>query len=114
MKPGELPHRVTLEYDAGSPPASDPAVTDDLGVPVSDWQAVAEVWARVTPTGGRELVQDGGVQSQDDYEVKLRWRDGLHSGMRFRLADGTILAINAITNPDGRQVWLTAACKRQG
>jgi SPP1 family predicted phage head-tail adaptor len=54
----------------------------DSGEPHDAWVEVAKIWAAIDPVLGREF-SEGGIQAEANVKIRIRWRDGLHAGMRI-------------------------------
>lgn len=69
MKAGELDVRISIET---------PTVTrDDSGGPVHTWALFAEVYAKLTPLRGRELVAAAQVMPDAEMKFTIRYRTGI-------------------------------------
>lgn len=99
---GELRTRAILETPVD--------MVDDSGALVRGWQAVASVWASVSPKRGAEIFVAGEQESVLTSEVVLRWRPDVASPMRFRIG-GRALLIRAAFDPDGRRSFLVCTCE---
>lgn len=102
MKAGDLRERVRLEL------LSDPS--DGVGGQVESWTFVADLWASVLPTGGRETLEAGALTGVQGWRVRLRWQEGLGTRHRFVWRDRA-LNIRSIEDPDGRRQQLLAFCE---
>jgi SPP1 family predicted phage head-tail adaptor len=108
VKPGDLPHRITLEVQ--------PAELDrnSLGEPVDSWSAWREVWANVEEAGSRELLLAQQVNPELTHRITIRWRAGVTAEMRVNWRGRIINLDGPPTNPDGRRVWLVLLGKEIG
>ncbi|MFA5900726.1 MAG: phage head closure protein [Hyphomicrobium sp.] len=94
---GELRTRVVLE----APERAD----DGGGGAAVTWSTVADVWARVSPSGGGEAFELDRVAGKVSHEIVIRYRDGVTPSMRFAIG-ARVLDIRAAFDPDGRRHWL--------
>ena len=109
---GELRTRVTIQ--------SEVQVADSGGGAYHAWSTVATTWAKVEPLSGRELLQAEQLQSEVTHLITIRYRSGLHAGMRViegepDTADepsggGLVWNIRTVTNPDQHKRWLELRC----
>lgn len=102
---GEFRHRLTLEAPVRT--------ADEGGTAVVTWTAVAEVWAAIRPTSGRERVDADRLTGHVTHEIRIRWRAGVDATQRFRLGP-RIFAINAARDLDERRRLLVCACEEVG
>lgn len=72
---GQLRHRVTLQRNAVT---QDP----DTGEMVSGWQDVAQVWAAILPSSGREFIAAAAAQSEVQGKIVIRFRGDVDASMR--------------------------------
>lgn len=94
---GELRTRLVLETPARS--------GDGGGGSAVTWSTLAEVWARVTASGGGEAFSLDRVSGKVSHEIVVRYRDGVTPAMRFRMGS-RVFDIRAAFDPDGRRRWL--------
>ncbi|MFZ5913631.1 MAG: phage head closure protein [Pseudomonadota bacterium] len=99
---GGLRQRVKLQRRISTP--------DGGGGADSGWADIAEVWAEVTPTGGREAQQGMRLASLNSYRVRLRFRADVSTADRM-LFDGRILNIRSLINMASRGRWLECVCE---
>lgn len=85
---GKLRHRVQIQR---------PVPEQDLqtGEPITDWQAVADTWADISPVSGREFLAAGAEQSEVRAKITIRHRDGVDATMRV-VYRGLYYAIHAV------------------
>ena len=88
IEPGELDKRVTIERP---PTARD---RDAYGAPATQWQQVAEVWARVRTVGAREFLHAQAVAGDATTIVTIRWTPAVGRGMRISYR-GRLLNVTA-------------------
>jgi len=74
INPRLLDQRITLQQRV--------AGRDALGQATSVWADVATVWARAEPLRGREYLAAEQAQSEVSVRFRIRWREGVTSGMR--------------------------------
>jgi SPP1 family predicted phage head-tail adaptor len=102
---GRLRERVTLQQVSVS--------IDAAGDPAYAWTDVATLWARVRPSGGGVATLAERRTAIEDYEVTIRWRDGMSVTQRF-VWRGRYLQIESVANLDERRQRVTLACKDLG
>ncbi len=102
---GHLRERVTLQA-AG-------IEVDAQGDPTYTWSDVATLWARVRPAGGRATTVAERRTLTKDYEVTIRWREGVSPAQRF-VWRGRYLQIEDIGNLDERRCRITLLCRDVG
>ena len=66
MDAGALDQRIAIEQPTLS--------TDELGQEVEAWSAIAQPWARVMETPGREFLS-GDYRAEEKTVFVIRWRD---------------------------------------
>lgn len=72
---GELRERVTVQQFAAS--------VDAAGDPTYVWSDVAVLWARVRGSGGAVATIAGRRTAWEEYQVTIRWQDGISPAQRF-------------------------------
>lgn len=104
MIAGKLRHRVYIQR------ATEAANT--YGEMVKTWASIYRVWASVEPLTGRELERAQQVSAEATTRVKIRYTDDVTVGDRilFGTYDQRVFEINAIVNPDERNVELHLFC----
>ena len=85
-------------------------VDDGTGGRTENWQAVANVWARLANVSGRELPFADSIRSELTHEATLRYRGPLLPTMRLS-GSGRILDILAVGDPARRQDWPICFCR---
>lgn len=101
---GSLRHRVTIER---------PQRTADIaGTATIEWIGIANVYARIEATNGREIGIADGIAGRASHKVLIRYRDDVLPEMRF-LAGNRHLEIRAALDIDGRRRWLQCLCEEQ-
>lgn len=99
---GAMRHRFTLEARARTP--------GEGGTADITWTPVADVWGRLFPMSGRELVDADGVSARLTHEIALRYRTGVEPQMRLR--QGTrLFEIRAVIDIAERRRWLRLLCE---
>ena len=98
---GRLRHRLTLE--------SATRTSDDGGGAVETWTTVAQLWVRITPTGGTEIDDADGLGGRITHEITLRHRAGVTPVMRLVSGDRRF-EIMAVIDIDERRRWLKCLC----
>ena len=68
-------HRLILQQEIQTP--------DDIGGYVRSWRDIAELWAEIIPMKGREEWLHGQLQAEVTHKIRLRFRPGIHAGMRL-------------------------------
>jgi head-tail adaptor len=101
---GQLRHRVLLEAALRLP--------DTGGGATLNWLPVAELWAGIADTSGRETVDAAGIKGRLTHEIILRPHPDLVPAHRFRLGPRVfhILAIRHNT-PTSKRV--TCLCEER-
>jgi SPP1 family predicted phage head-tail adaptor len=75
MKAGKLDRRIRLETKS--------ATLDTYGQETVTWNLLAEVWAEVLPTTGRELVASLQVTPEVMTKFRIRWITGFKESDRI-------------------------------
>ena len=102
MKAGTLRHRIEIQQDRGTS-------QDDYGQPEETWRTCAKRWAEVLDLSGRELERAQQTFAEATVQVKMRYNADLTT--RHRIKHGSrILAINHVSNPDGRKQETLCLC----
>lgn len=101
---GEMRHRVTIEQKTRG--ASDGAG----GVISETWTTFAEVWAKLEPQVGREIVAADQNVHRLTHRVTIRHREGVTAAMRIKYQGRTlgILGLRELLE-NGR--WLEIQCE---
>ena len=99
---GQLRNRVTLQARV--------AGQDDWGQPVEQWQPTATCWADVRLVSGMEAAKAGAEISRARASVRIRYRDGVHSGMRALIA-GAVYDIKAVLPDLARRDYIDLVCE---
>jgi SPP1 family predicted phage head-tail adaptor len=99
---GALRHRVTLEAPIDAP--------DGAGGFTRSFAPVAELWARVAPTGAREDFIEQRAEQATSHVVTIRWREDVAKDMRF-IHRGRRLRIQSVVDSDERRRFLVCQCE---
>jgi SPP1 family predicted phage head-tail adaptor len=99
---GELRHRVTLEAPVDAP--------DGAGGYTRSFTAIANLWARIAPSGAREDFVEQRAEQAVSYVVTIRWRGDVTKDMRF-VHRGRRLRIQSAFDPDERRRFLVCQCE---
>lgn len=87
---------------------------DGAGGFVRSWATVMALWAKATPTGGKEALIVGTLQAQQNWRVEIRnRRDPPTTSDRFVLG-GRALNIISIEDTVGDRRMLVALCMTGG
>ena len=98
--PGWLRHRVTVESAA--------ATADGAGGETVTWTALANLWARLEPTGATEKTVAGHLAGVVTHTITFRWRDDITGEMRVGYR-GRTFRILAVYDPDETRRYLVAS-----
>ena len=97
-----LRNRVTIEAPVDAP--------DGAGGFTRDYVALAQVWAKIEPTSGREHFVEQRLEQSTSHVVTIRWRADVKSQMRV-LHRGRKLMIRSAVDPDERRRFLVCECE---
>lgn len=98
---GRLRHRLVLEQASRT--------ADGGGGAAENWATVAQIWGRIRPTGGTELVDAGGLSGRVTHEITIRYRTGVEPAMRIT-SGSRRFEIVAVIDIDERRRWLKCLC----
>lgn len=99
---GELNKKLSLQA---------PTVTRDTdGAEIITWATLTTVWGSINPISGKEYWQAQQVNSELTHNIKIRYRSGLNTKMRF-LYGNRIFNILTIVNPTEKNVEFICKCK---
>lgn len=101
---GALRQRLTLEERTRT--------QEEGGTATITWSAVAEVWGRIAPSSGREIVRADGVSAKLTHEIALRHRTGVRPQMRLRQG-ARVFEIHAVIDIAERRRWLRCLCEER-
>jgi SPP1 family predicted phage head-tail adaptor len=99
---GALRHRVTLEAPIDAP--------DGAGGFSRSLTPVADLWARIAPSGAREDFVERRAEQATNQVVTIRWREDIAKDMRF-VFRGRKLRIQSAVDPDERRRFLICQCE---
>jgi len=98
---GRLRHRLALEQASRT--------ADGGGGAAENWTTVAQIWGRIRPTGGTELVDADCLSGRVSHEITLRYRTGVEPAMRITRGSRRF-EIVAVIDIDERRRWLKCLC----
>ena len=102
MQAGRLNRRCTLQA---------PGTTqDELGQPIPGWTDVATLWGDVRLRSGLESVKAGAVVSTVQASVRIRYRTGIHAGMRV-LVGSVPYEVLAVQPDVGGREYVDLVCQ---
>ena len=101
---GALRHRLVLEVAT--------RVGDGGGGAVVTWEAVAGLWASITPTSGTETVVADQVAGRVSHDIVIRHRSDIVPSMRFRLGS-RVFEILAALDVGERRRMLRCLCREE-
>jgi len=102
MQAGNLNRRLTIEAPGEG--------YDEAGQPIEGWTPVATVWADIRHTSGLEAIRGGAETSISRASIRIRYRSGLHSGMRAT-AGGVTYRIEAVLPDVSRREYMDLVCE---
>lgn len=80
MRAGLLRQRITIQQKT--------LTKNDYGEPIATWSDLYSVWASISPRAGREYIEGGGIQAQDQtYTVEMRYQKSVTPEMRVKFTD---------------------------
>lgn len=100
MQAGKLRHRVQIQAAT--------IAQDAYGEPAKTWGTLYDTWASIEPLRMREYLQGQQTQAQTTHRIRIRWHDGIHTGMRV-LHEGRVFELTAAINPYERGAALEFA-----
>ena len=102
---GVLRHRVLIQNPE--------KVDDGLGGYSEIWNTVAVRQAEIWNRKGLERVVNGKLTEETIWNVRIRYYDGLKSGMRFMVQNtNTILDILYVAPFEMRRIYQDVSCKK--
>jgi SPP1 family predicted phage head-tail adaptor len=101
---GALRHRIRLEQPT--------RLADGGGGAVVTWTPVADLWASIKPTSGREALVADQVAGRVSHEIHVRYRADIVPAMRFSLGTRTFEIIAAI-DVEERRRQLRCLCREE-
>lgn len=102
IRPGALTRRVTIEERGEG--------YDEAGQPIEGWTPVAVVWADVRFTSGLESIKAGSETSISKASVRIRYRHGLHAGLRLT-HDGMTFNVQAVLPDVSGREYVDLVCE---
>jgi len=102
---GSLNRRIRIESRTDGVDNSAGAVGDSIVT----WTLVAETWAGISPSSGRELEVAGALRAQMLTEFTLRYREGINEKMRV-VYRGVFYNIEYMQNVDMANETLILQC----
>ena len=100
MNPGDLRHKITIQYNAAS------GQTDTNGCPVDDWQPLVSAYAKRSGVPGRLFYQAAAYQMENDVIFTIRYRSDIRAGMRVIEGSETFEIKVPPVDLDGRRRFL--------
>ncbi len=102
MKAGTLRHKIALETPTET--------SDGLGGVSTAWSTFKSVYASIWPIKGAEYISAMQTTSEVTHKIRIRYLASVTSKMRIKF--GTrYFEIEAIINPDERNIYLEMMCK---
>jgi SPP1 family predicted phage head-tail adaptor len=102
MQPGRLRHRVLIQ---------NPEKTDDgMGGYTETWNTVAIRQAAIWNYKGKEKVVAGKLTEETIWNVRIRYYDGIKSGMRLKLGN-TAFEILSVAPFEFRRIYQDLSCR---
>ena len=105
IDPGAFRHELSLEAAVLTP--------DGAGGHAEVWSEVATVFARVEPVSAASRFGADQTLETVSHRITLRHREGVASGMRFRLR-GRVLSIVTVNDPDETRRYLVCQAREEG
>lgn len=107
MRAGTLRDKITIQTSDTSAGLK----WDALG---AQWADLCSVWASVKPVTAREQLRAGGIDSETNYVIRLRYRPDVNDQCRI-LFRGQVLNVVGVVDVDGRrrELEITATQHKQ-
>lgn len=102
---GALRRRLLLEAPV--------EVADGAGGVIRSFETVAAVWAQLVWLSGQERWRAGRPEQAASHRITLRWRTGVHAGLRLRDGEQSF-DIRAVADPDGGRRRLVCLVEEVG
>ena len=102
MQAGRLSRRCVIQTPG--------TTTDELGQPIPGWTDVATLWGDVRLRSGLESVKAGAVVSTVQASVRIRYRTGIHAGMRV-LVGAVPYEVLAVQPDVGGREYVDLVCQ---
>jgi SPP1 family predicted phage head-tail adaptor len=74
------------------------------------WSSLGQIYARIEPASGREIVEADGVTARVTHSILIRHRTDIGSHMRFA-AGPRIFDIKSVRETGGHRRWLECHCE---
>lgn len=103
MQAGKLRHFVTLQRN-------DQKQDPKTGAMLDHWVDVAPLWASVEPLSVRDFIAAQAAQSVISHRVTIRFRAGVHAGMRVLHGAAVYRVLGALPDPRSGREYLTLPC----
>ena len=99
---GELRERIRIRRKTGT--GKDP----ETGAPTGTWSTVAEAYARIRSTNGREALIGQVLLGVSYFEIVVRYRDDIlpSDQIIWLTSNGRELNVHNAEDRSGRKVWL--------
>ncbi len=98
MQIGKMNKRVALQQEQQTP--------DGAGGYTLAWTTLADVWANISPSSGREVSAAGRLEGQVTHKVTLRGRVDIQITTDMRLLYGTrAFNVRAVLDPNEDGIW---------
>lgn len=101
MRAGSLDTRISIQRRV--------ATQDTAGEPALAWETVAERWASLERTPGREIWNSAQRAGRVPTVFRLRYLAGVTPDMRV-VAQGRVFDIKSVVRPSGRAAELSLVC----
>jgi SPP1 family predicted phage head-tail adaptor len=102
--PGALRELITIQGEVRTPDGGG-------GVDLS-WSSRCRVWAEVLPARGGEQLEAAALGATTLFYVTIRWRSDVTEKDRIVRADGDLLNIRNVVDPDARRQWTRITAER--
>jgi SPP1 family predicted phage head-tail adaptor len=101
LDPGELVHRITIEYPKYSQ-------NTETGERQTKWSVfVSDIAARVSPLSASEFIAAQSTQSKVSARIKIRYRSGLTAAMRIKHRDAIYNIEGILPDNESGLEWIT-------
>lgn len=102
IRPGQLRHRVTFQNPEKT--------SDGMGGYTETWNTVAVRQAAIWNLKGKEKVVNGKLTEETIWNMRIRYFDGIHSGMRAVVGDSTF-EILSVAPFEFRRIYQDLSCR---
>ena len=104
MHAGRLSTRISIEADVDA--------LDAYGATIRTWQTLAQVWADVRHTSGKEAITGDAITSLARASMRIRWRTGLTAGMRVLVLDtGRYYDVRSVLPDLNKREYIDLVCE---